>query len=275
MNNLMSMNSEMKMTSLEIAELTGKMHKHILRDIKDEVEKLENGGIKAQPIFGLSEYKDSTGRKVPMYTLTREGVLQLAARYDAVTRYRLIEMANKTNQTQVQLPSYQIEDPIERANVWIKEQKEKQMLQLENAQKEQIITEMKPKASYYDLILQNKGLMPITTIAKDYGMTGANFNTLLHELKIQYKQGKTWLLYQNYAEQGYTQSKTYGLKNGYNVFNTQWTQKGRLFIYDLLKNKRGIVPVMERDEVEIEVEDKYNGYFDDDSDDTWLDTLGD
>ena len=55
-------------------------------------------------------------------------------------------------------------------------------LELENAKNKQIIGELKPKASYYDLILQNKSLMPISQIAKDYGMSGKAFNKLLHEL---------------------------------------------------------------------------------------------
>lgn len=73
----------------------------------------------------------------------------------------------------------------------------------------QQIAELQPKASYYDLILQNTNTVPITQIAKDYGMSGRKFNALLHELGIQYRFRKTWLLYQNYADQGYTQSKTH------------------------------------------------------------------
>lgn len=66
----------------------------------------------------------------------------------------------------------------------------------------QQIAEVQPKASYYDLILQNKNTVPITQIAKDYGMSGRKFNELLHELGVQYKFRKTWLLYQQYAECG-------------------------------------------------------------------------
>jgi prophage antirepressor-like protein len=82
-------------------------------------------------------------------------------------------------------------------------------LELETAKQKQIIGELRPKASYYDLIVQNKSLVPITKIAKDYGMSGRAMNKLLHELGVQYKMGNTWLLYQDYADQGYTQSKTH------------------------------------------------------------------
>ena len=119
-------------------------------------------------------------------------------------------------------------------------------LELENAKNKQIIGELKPKASYYDLILQNKSLMPISQIAKDYGMSGKAFNKLLHELGVQFKQGNTWLLYQGYADQGYTQSRTFAIDAERSRMHTYWTQKGRLFLYDLLKNERSLLPVIER-----------------------------
>ena len=111
----------------------------------------------------------------------------------------------------------------------------------------QQIAEMQPKASYYDLILQNKNTVPITQIAKDYGMSGRKFNELLHELGVQYKFRKTWLLYQQYAECGYTQSRTYAIDENRSVMHTYWTQKGRLFLYDLLKSE-GILPVIEQED---------------------------
>lgn len=112
----------------------------------------------------------------------------------------------------------------------------------------QQIAEMKPKVSYYDLILQNKSLMAISKIAKDYGMSGQAFNKLLHELGVQYKMGKTWLLYQKHASNGYTQSKTHAISDEKSVMHTYWTQKGRLFLYDLLKSKKGLLPVIERED---------------------------
>ncbi len=99
MNQLTTFN---QMTSMQIAEVTGKLHHHIIRDIKDEIEKLENAGVPTETKFGLSERQDSTGRKIPYYILTKEGVLQLAARYDAVVRAKLIELTMRQDQ-QIQL----------------------------------------------------------------------------------------------------------------------------------------------------------------------------
>lgn len=131
--------------------------------------------------------------------------------------------------------------------------KEERQLRLqaqeEVAQKNQIIQELQPKATYYDLVLQNKTLVPISVIAKDYGMSATKLNKILHELKVQYKQGSTWLLYQKYAGKGYTQSKTHTIDADYSKMHTYWTQKGRLFLYDLLKNKKGILPLIEQKDV--------------------------
>lgn len=124
---------------------------------------------------------------------------------------------------------------------------QKEALQIENAQSKQIIQELRPKATYYDLILQNKSLLPVTKIAKDYGMSGYALNALLHELGIQYKMGDTWLLYQKHADKGYTQSKTHVIDDTKNAFHTYWTQAGRLFIYAILKSEKNILPLIERE----------------------------
>ena len=114
----------------------------------------------------------------------------------------------------------------------------------------QQITEMKPKASYYDVVLNCKDLVAISVIAKDYGWSANRMNRYLSEHGVQYKQGKIWLLYQKYAEKGYTSTKTFSTPGGdgelHNHVHTYWTQAGRLFIYGLLKED-GIVPLMEQE----------------------------
>lgn len=118
------------------------------------------------------------------------------------------------------------------------------------AVQEQQIAELQPKASYYDVVLNCKDLVSVTEIAKDYGKSAKWLNEKLHELGIQFKQGgKIWLLYQKYAEKGYTSTKTqtYNGNDGeiHTKVHTYWTQKGRLFIYDCLKAEN-ILPVMEK-----------------------------
>lgn len=110
---------------------------------------------------------------------------------------------------------------------------------------EQQVKELQPKATYYDLILQNKSLLSVTKIAKDYGMSARGLNKLLHELGVQYKQGDIWLLYAKYQDKGYTHTSTYPLDEERSKVTTKWTQKGRLFIYDLLKDN-DILPTIEQ-----------------------------
>lgn len=125
--------------------------------------------------------------------------------------------------------------------------KEEQQL---NKKQQQIIGELKPKADYTDKILKNKGLVTITQIAKDYGMSGKAMNELLHDLKVQYKQSGQWLLYRKHQSKGYTHSETIDIVRSDGrpdiTMITKWTQKGRLFLYDLLK-ENGILPIIEQD----------------------------
>jgi len=102
----------------------------------------------------------------------------------------------------------------------------------------------KPKLTYYDMILDNPAAVPITLIAKDYGMPAVRFNRLLHGFHIQYSVGGTWELYQEYADYGYTHGNVYHTKSGEAKVHTCWTQKGRLFLYEFLK-EHNILPAIE------------------------------
>lgn len=111
---------------------------------------------------------------------------------------------------------------------------------------EQRVNELQPKADYYDSILKNKSLMTISIIAKNYGMSATKMNELLHDLGVQYKQSKTWLLYGKHQDKGYTHTEMIGVQGSDNLKpSTKWTQKGHIFIYELLK-KNDILPLIER-----------------------------
>lgn len=117
---------------------------------------------------------------------------------------------------------------------------------------QKVIEELQPKASYYDMILQCKDLIATTVIAKDYGMSAKKFNSMLHNMGVQYKQGDTWVLYSKYHGNGYLKVKTHNYADADGVQHCRehsyWTQKGRLFLYDLLKQE-GILPLIEREQV--------------------------
>ena len=147
--------------------------------------------------------------------------------------------------------SYQIADPIKRAEKWIEEQKEKKVLAEQVAEKEKQLKETEPKVEYHDKILQSDEALSITIIAKDYGLSGTRLNKMLKELKIQFKPNKKgpWLLYAEYANKGYTTSQTYAHehKDGSpaSKVHTYWTQKGRAFLYEKLK-AINVFPLCER-----------------------------
>ena len=132
----------------------------------------------------------------------------------------------------------------------LKEEKVKRTLAEQKViEAEQTIKTLQPKADYYDLIINNPSLVTTTQIAKDYGMAAKSFNALLHKLKVQYKKSEQWLLYCKYQDKGYVSSETLSIKRKdnttYNKMLTKWTQSGRLFLYNLLKDNN-ILPVIER-----------------------------
>ena len=131
------------------------------------------------------------------------------------------------------------------------EREARKALEVDNKIKDQQIAELTPKASYYDLILQCPSLLTVTEIAKDYGLSAKALNKMLHDHGVQFSQSGVWFLYSKYQSCGYTQTKTqnYSKPDGTQGarVHTYWTQKGRLFLYDLLK-RRGVLPTIERTE---------------------------
>ncbi|WP_246061332.1 phage regulatory protein/antirepressor Ant [Paenibacillus oralis] len=251
-------NGKLLADSREVAEMTGKRHDHLIRDIDSYVNILNKAttpDLGASNFFIESSYVDSKGEKRRRYDLTRKGCDMVANKmtgekgvlFTATYVTRFEEMEHQLIEQTV--PSYMIDDPIKRAERWIEERKEHQTLQTKSLMLEQRVAEYEPKISYLDRILQSKGTLTITQIAKDYGMSGQALNQILREEKVQYKQNGQWLLYRQHHAEGYTKSETIDIthRNGDpdTRLNTRWTQKGRLFIHEIL-TKRGILPVMDR-----------------------------
>jgi len=117
--------------------------------------------------------------------------------------------------------------------------------QSKNAVLSNYVNSAAPKVRYYDIILQCPGAVQVSIIAKDYGYSAVAFNKLLHALGVQYKVGRTWLLYSEYANKGYTVTKTYEIDGKIASILTCFTQRGRFWLYNLLK-AQGILPITER-----------------------------
>lgn len=242
------------MTSLEIAEVTGKQHAHIMRDIR----KLLEQGV-SESNFGLTSYQQAQpngGTKdVPMYQLTKKGCLILASGYDALLREKII---NRWEELEIkEREQYQVPQSFAEALMLAAKQQqqiEEQQKQLETNSKEIVelngaIAEMKPKVTYVDMILASKETVATTQIAQDYGYSAEAFNVLLRNFGIQHKVGGQWILYAKFLPYGYVQSDTIAIthRNGSagSVMHTKWTQKGRLFLYDELK-EHDVFPLIER-----------------------------
>ena len=204
-------------------------------------------------IVSTEVISDSLGRQRVVNFITEDGL------YDVILDSRKPEAKRfRKWVTSEVLPTirkhgvYMTKDTLERAIQLATTLKEAKAKRLEAEQQceaqKQIIGEMEKKVSYLDLILSSTSTMTITQIAQDYGMSGQRMNKLLHGLRIQYKVGEQWILYAEYKDKCYVSSETIHFMTNEGVpcttLNTKWTQKGRLFLYDILK-KEGILPKME------------------------------
>ena len=218
-------------TSLQVAEITGKLHKNVMADIKDEISKL---GVEiAELIFKPSYYKDKNNQSRPMFELTRDGAMQIGARYDATTRYKMIQRINELENMVSQISDEQrlllglfSNDHMVVAN------SHKALVELKTKPLVEVIEKQKPKVEYHDTVLNPQGLVTTTNIAKDLGMSAIQLNKILHEKGIQYKKSKTWLLYDKYQNKV---PEYADYKIGEYGQSLQWTEKGRQWIIDILK----------------------------------------
>ena len=241
--------NQVVVSSRQIAKDFEKEHKVVLRSVR-EILAEQNCAAK---FFYESTY-DNRGKEYPEYLMNRDGFSLLVMGFTGSkalewkVRYIQAFNAMEAKLAMEHQDSYMIADPIARALKWAEEEKKRRALQATCSQQEQLIGELKPKADYTDKILQSKSLVSITAIAKDYGMSGQALNKILHGLKIIYRIGNQWLLYSKYQACGYTSSETVQIETSEGpkvVLNTKWTQKGRLFLYEMLK-KQNIIPMIER-----------------------------
>ena len=259
MNEISTIVDGERMTSLQIAEITGKRHADVMKSIR----KMEPAWEKvAEGKFSLGSYKDENNQDRPCYSLNKEECLYIATKFNDEARAKLIKRWKELEE-QHQKPSVP-QNYLEALKYLVKAEEEKQQLSLENKkQQEQIltisktnmelgnkITEMLPKVSYYDKILQSNSTMTVTQIAQDYGMSAVRMNKELESMKIQHKVRGQWILYGKFITGGYVHSRAVDIIRSdgrHDVkYNTEWTTKGRIFLYESLKAK-GILPLIEQE----------------------------
>ena len=247
MNELVIMHDQQAVTtSLILAEAFEKEHSKVIRSIEQKINGAKNGLVKN--MFAEATYLDKKGEQRKMYYL--DGFTFIAMGFTGrkadefklkyIDAFNRMEERIKQQPTQYKLPQTYSEALIELA----KEVKKNEALQ--------------SKADKYDRYLSNKGLITITEIAKEYGMSGAKLNQFLHEKGVIYKRGSKWFIYQKYANERYV---------GYEIHlpegrrSLKWTPEGEMFIRELLENNN-IKPVLEQpQQLTVQEPVKYSGKY--------------
>lgn len=241
---LLDFHGEPTLDSREVAKMIGKRHRDLMRDIRRYISDMDEGAKLRSPKFFIeSNYESSQGKLLPCYLLTKMGcefvANKMTGKKGTLFTAQYVSLFNEYQASLKKPDSYTIDDPVKRAERWIEERKAYEALV--------------PKGQYFDSQMRNPGTMTVTEIAKDYGMTATKLNRLLHEFGVQFKQGKHWVLYHKYDGKGYTQYEAFAYNDNKGVHNNlKWTQRGRKFIYDTLK-EHGILPVLEQPELLPEV----------------------
>lgn len=254
--------------SLLVAETFGKEHRNVLRDIKNLIE----GGVlknEQTPMFEETTYMSEQNKQIyPLYVMNQDGFTLLAMGFNGKKamefKLKYIEAFNAMKKQIEQSKPSVPQNYLEALKSLVKAEEEKQQLALENKQKDETIitiskanvelgnkiTEMLPKVSYYDRILQSTATMTITQIAQDYGMSAIAMNKELESMRIQHKERGQWILYAQFLKGGYVHSRAVDIirRDGRHdvKYNTEWTTKGRIFLYEALKGK-GILPLIEQE----------------------------
>lgn len=208
-----------------VAEVFGKEHRNVVRDIKNLIE----GGVlknEQTRMFEETTYiNEQNKQSYPMFIMNQDGFTLLAMGFNGKKamefKLKYIEAFNKMKkEIEVTKPSVP-QNYLEALKSLVKAEEEKQQLALENKkQQEQIvtiskanmelgskITEMLPKVSYYDRILQSNATMTVTQIAQDYGMSAVRLNKELESIRIQHKVRGQWILFAQFLEGGYVHSR--------------------------------------------------------------------
>ena len=258
-------------TSRIVAEKFGKEHYHVLEAIEEKM-KFTAPNFRVSENFVLDSYVDSTGRTLKQYLITEEGAMLLimgftgekafAVQTKFISEFKRMKeyirtleanpieriLANSTNQLETARAITQMLE-IEAKKQEVLTTEVKQLTSTVKTQNVQI-AEMQPKVQYCDIVLGCPDLVTVTVISKDYGKSAMWLNNYLKDKKIIFKQGDIWLPYQKYAKLGLTKTKTATYKdnkgNEHAKTHSYWTQKGRLFIYDLLKQDN-IFPLIEQE----------------------------
>lgn len=277
-NNIKKITDQQTITSIEIAEITGRLHKNILAAIRN----MEPAWVNVTGLnFKLCEKDYEIGRgtkkKQPYYELNKKECLFVATKFNDEARAKLVLRWEQLEQERLQAlqpvsksdtPSNLPTDPSQLTRkqlllMALEAEEEKEQLQhkvedleadnyalaSEGVEKDQKIQQLQEQTAYLSVIMADATAVTVSQIAQDYGMSAKSFNNLLRGLNIQRKVGDQWILYSPYLGKGYVQTRMIPIHHAErpDTFKpmTVWTQSGRKFLYDKLK-QHGTLPMIER-----------------------------
>lgn len=238
--------NEVMLFSRDVSEMMGMKHNILLRKVRGLNKTLNQNKIDSVKYWVEGTYEDSKGEHRPCFYITKEGCKFIAHKTTGekgvvfTDKYMEAFETMKKKLSEVVTPSYQIDDPIERARVWIKEQEERNQLKTENGLKQELVNEMLPKASYHDTVLNCPKLISSTDIAKDLGISAIALHKILNHKGIIFKRDKdkAWKFYAKYQHMvpeyaDYTMTEY--------CQSLKWTERGRKYIIELLEREPHLI----------------------------------
>lgn len=277
-NSISQITDNQTMTSIQIAEVTGKQHCDVLRAIR-KMEPAWEAEKKSKFTFLLRKSKaGAKGYKMnPLYVLNKTECLYVATKFNDQARAKLVLRWEQLEKERLQQPQATVTTPqtssmpidprnmsrLQILQLALQAEEEKERLRaekeeleaenfglmIESGEKDQQIQQLTERTAYLNVIMSDHTNVTVSQIAQDYGMAAVAFNKLLNGLRIQRRVGEQWILYSDYLNMGYVATRMIPIHHadGPDTFKpmTTWTQKGRHFLYDQLK-KHGVLPIIER-----------------------------
>ena len=236
------------MTSLEIAEVTGKEHKHVMRDIRVLLMQGVSGSN-----FGLSSYKHTQpngGTKdIPCYILTKKGCMILASGYDALLREKIInrweELEIQVRKNEIIMPNFS--NPAEAARAWADQYEQRLMLEAK-------AREDAPKVEFFESVAESKDAVEMKAVSSTLNYVAVGRNKLFAILREQKVLQSNNIPYQKYIDAGYFRTIETKKNCGTEVrifIKTLVYQKGLDYIRKLL-NKLGYRPKENKEQTSLE-----------------------
>lgn len=224
------------MTSLEIAEVTGKRHDSVLRDIRN----LLSQGVDAHN-FVETSYTDKANRQQKCFTLTKKGCLILASGYDALLREKIInrweELENQIRKSEIVMPNFS--NPAEAARAWADQYERNLALEANNKELKEENQTLAPKGEYFDDLVARNLLTNFTKVAHQLNIKRKTFIEWLIRDKFIYRDQKNKLVpYAKYAHTYFHINDTKGKYSKWAGNQTLITPEGKE-AFRLLYERRG------------------------------------